>query len=213
MILKQLRHLADVVGKVRNIYKRGSAASGLKEVDEAKIDMEQIKEEWLVGNAVVAFAGALLIAQAWEPSDSANALPVLNVTVPTLPQAMVLGMVVFLVSSSFVLALASVIPPLRSWAIHQASPHSQLLEWLMWVAFLLSLLSALAEIPSDQWWANALELGGLALFFFLALRMILRPLITPAKWLGRMLLRLVHMTWRRVVVSMRQPDDEGADGE
>ena len=195
--MKQLRHLANVLGKVRNIYRRDSAASGPKEVGEVKIDVEQIKEEWLVGNAVVAFVGALLMAQAWEPPDSVNVLPILNVTVPTLPQAVILGIIAFLVSLSFVLALASVIPPLRSRAIHQVSPYSQVLEWLMWVAFLLSLLSALTEIPLDQWWAEALGWGGLALLFFLAFRMILKPLIPPAKWLARMLFGLAHRTWRR----------------
>ena len=34
-----------------------------KEVSEATEDIEQIKEDWLVGNAVVAFVGALLMAQ------------------------------------------------------------------------------------------------------------------------------------------------------
>ena len=51
-------------------------------MSEAKIDIEQIKEEWLVGNAVVAFVGALLMAQAWEPSDVKNVIPILNVAAP-----------------------------------------------------------------------------------------------------------------------------------
>ena len=177
-------------------------------MDEAKIDVEQIKEEWLVGNAVVAFVGALLMAQAWQPSDSANQLPILNVTVPTLPQAVILGIVALLSISSFVLALASAIPPLRSWAIHQASPYSQFLEWLMWVAFMMSLVSALSDIPPDQWWAQALWLGGAGLLFFLAFRMMLKPLIPPAKWLVHLLFRLLRRVWRRPVVSRRQPDDE-----
>ena len=50
---------------------------------------------------------------------------------------------------------------------------------LMSVAFLLSLIAALAEIPPDQWWAQALWLGGAALLFFLWGRMVLRPLIPP----------------------------------
>ncbi len=54
---------------------------------ESKVDLEQIKEEWLIGNAVVAFVGALLLAQAWEPSDAKSVIPILNVTVPSLPQA------------------------------------------------------------------------------------------------------------------------------
>ena len=121
---------------------------------ESKVDLEQIKKEWLVGNAVVAFVGALLMAQAWEPSNVNNVIPIINVTVPTFPQAVILGFVALLAVSSFVLALASAIPPLRSWAIQQASPYSHVLEILMSVAFLLSLIAALAEIPPDQWWAQ-----------------------------------------------------------
>ena len=183
-------------------------------MSESKVDLEQIKEEWLVGNAVVAFVGSLLLAQAWEPSDVKSVIPILDVTVPTFPQAVVLGLVAFLAVLSFVLALASVIPPLRSWAIRQASPYSQLLELLMWVAFLLSLIAALTEIPPDQWWAQALWLGGAALLFFLWGRMVLRPLIPPAKRLSLLLFRLVVRTWNRFVVSRQRPNDaDAADGE
>ncbi len=170
-------------------------------MDKAKITMERIKEEWLVGNAVVAFVGALLMAQAWEPSDVKNVIPILDVSVPTFPQVVVLGIVAFLAVLSFVLALASAIPGIRSWAMYQASPLSYLLEILMWVALLMSLLSALAEIPPDQWWAQALWLGGAALLFFFWGRMVLRPLFPPAKWSGQMLFRFVRKIWRRLVVS------------
>ena len=122
-----------------------------KGMSEERIDIEQIKEEWLVGSSVVAFVGALLMAQAWEPSDARSVIPIFNITVPAFPQAVVLGIVAFLAALSFVLALASAIPPLRSWAIYQVSPYSQLLELLMWVAFALSLIAALSEIPPDQW--------------------------------------------------------------
>ena len=171
-------------------------------MDEAKIEVERIKEEWLVGNAVVAFVGALLMAQAWEPSDVKNVIPIFDVSVPTFPQAVVLGIVAFLAVLSFVLVLASAIPRIRSWAICQASPFSYLLEILMWVAFLMSLLSALAEIPPDQWWTQALWLGGAALLFFLWGRMVLRPLIPPTKRSGQMLFSLVRKIWRRLVVSI-----------
>ena len=62
--------------------------------------LEQIKEEWLVGNAVVAFVGALLMAQAWEPSDVKSVVPIINVTVPAFPQAVVLGIVALLAAIS-----------------------------------------------------------------------------------------------------------------
>ncbi len=174
-------------------------------MSEERINIEKIKEEWLVGNAVVAFVGALLMAQAWEPSDTKNVIPILNVTVPILPQAVILGFVAFLAGSSFVLALASAIPPLRTWAIEQASPHSHVLEILMWVAFVLSLIAALNEIPPDQWWAQALWLGGAILVFFLWGRMVLRPLIPPAKWLSQRSYRLITRAWNRLVAARRSP--------
>ena len=183
-------------------------------MSEARIDIERVKEEWLVGNAVVAFVGALLMAQTWEPSEVRNEIPLLDVMVPAMPQVVVLGIVAFLAILSFVLALASAVPPLRNWAIHQAWPYSSLLEILMWVAFLFSLLSTLAEIPPDQWWAQALWLGGATLLCFLWGRMVLRPLIPPAKWLGQLLFRLVRRAWRRLVALRQRPvDAKGTDGD
>ena len=183
-------------------------------MSEAKIDIEQIKEEWLVGNAVVAFVGALLMAQAWEPSDVKNVIPILNVAAPTFPQAAILGIVAFLVVLSFVLALASAVPRLRSWAIYQVSPFSHFLELLLWLAFLVSLLSALPEIPRDEWWTEVLALSGLALWFFLAVRMVRMVLIPPAQSLVRYVRGLVLRPWNRFVVSRRRPDDaDDTDGE
>ena len=140
------------------------------------------------------------MAQAWEPSDVKSVIPIINVTVPTFPQVVILGIVALLAVMSFVLALASAVRPLRSWAIHQVSPYSQLLEQLMWIAFIFSLIAALGEIPPDQWWAQALWLGGAALLFFLWGRMVLRPLIPPAKWLSQLVFRLVRRAWRRFVI-------------
>ena len=181
---------------------------------EARTDTERVKEEWLVGNAVVAFVGALLMALTWEPSEVRNEVPLLDVTVPATRQIVVLGIVAFLAIFSFVLAVASAVPPLRTWAINQAWPYSSLLEILMWVAFLFSLLSALAEIPFDQWWAQALWLGGAALLFFLWGRMVLRPLIPPAKGLGKLLFRLFARTWNWIVNRLRRPGGTNdTDGE
>lgn len=151
------------------------------------------------------------MAQAWEPSDVKSVIPIINVTVPTFPQVVILGIVALLAVMSFVLALASAVRPLRSWAIHQVSPYSQLLEQLMWIAFIFSLIAALGEIPPDQWWAQALWLGGAALLFFLWGRMVLRPLIPPAKWLSQLVFRLVRRAWRRFVIGRQPVDSEGTD--
>ena len=167
-----------------------------------------------MGNSVVAFVGALLIAQAWEPSDVRNVIPIINVTVPTFPQAVIIGIVTFLMVLSIVLAVASSVPRLRSWAIQHVSPLSHLLEMLLWFAFLMSLLSALSEIPRDEWWSNVLALSGIALWFLLAVRMVLRPLIPAAKWLVRYLRGLAVRAWKRFVKSRRRLDDaKTSDGE
>ena len=180
---------------------------GGTKVNEAKIDVERIKEEWLLGNAVLAFFGALLMAQAWQPSDIPN--EILNLVVPTLPQLVVLAMVAVLATLSIIFALGSAIPRIRSWAITQATSYSHFLDWLMWFVFLISLLSGLSEIATDQWWAEVLELGGVAFLLFLAFRKIVRPLINPAKWLVHLLFKVLRWAWERIVALRRKPDGEG----
>ena len=179
-----------------------------KGVSEASTNIERVKEEWLVGNSVVAFVGALLMAQTWGPSEARNEIPLLGVAVPVTPQIVVLVIVAYLATLSFTLAVASAVPPLRTWAVNQARPYSSLLELLMWMAFLISLVSALAEIPSDQWWAQALWLGGTVLplfrsgrLLFLLGRMALKRLIPSATGLGNLLFRLFSRTWDRLVAS------------
>ena len=179
-----------------------------------RIDLERVKEDWLVGNSAVAFVGALLMAQAWEPSNVDYVLPVVDVTVPAFPQAVVLGFVALLGVSSFVLAMASAIPTLRSWAIEKASPYSSVLEYVMSVAFFLSLVAALAEIPSDQWWAKALWWSGAALLLFLWARILFRPWVLPAKWLRQTTARLVMNARIRIAGSRRGSDEvDASDGE
>ena len=181
---------------------------------EPRVDLEQIKEEWLVGNSVVAFVGALMMAQTWEPSDVKSVIPIINVTVPTSPQAVTLGIVIFLVGLSIGFAVASSVPRLRSWAIQHVSPLWLLLDVLLWFAFLVGLLSVLSEIPRDEWWSNVLALSGIALSFFLAVRMLLRLMIPAAKWLVRYLRGLAVRAWKRFVKSRRRLDDaKSSDGE
>ena len=44
----------------------------------------QLKKEWLAGSSVVAFLGALMLAQTWRPADSHYELP-FDLTVPAFP--------------------------------------------------------------------------------------------------------------------------------
>ena len=179
---------------------------------KARIDLEQIKEDWLVGNSVVTFAVALLTAQALKPSDVDYVLPVIDVSVPAIPEAVVLGFVALLAASSLALALTSTIPPLRSWAIERVSHYSVALEYMMSVAFLLSLVAALVEIPSEQGWARALWWGGVALVFFLWARLLFRPWALPGKWMRRTFAKLMMKARNRFAGLSRGPNDADTSG-
>ena len=127
------------------------------------------KEDSLAGNAVVAFVGALLLAQSWRPSDGVYELP-FNLTIPVLHDTVYFAIAAFLFASSFVLALASIVRPLQRWMLCTISPFSTLLALFVWVAFLASWAEAAFKLPSDRWWSGVLFLGGFAFFLFLGYR-------------------------------------------
>ena len=115
--------------------------------------LSALKEDWLAGNAVVAFVGVLLTAQSWNLSDGVYELP-FNVTIPVFHDAVYLALGTFLFASSFALALASLVRPLRSRAIRASRPFSALMGLLIWVAFIVSWLGATAELPFDMLLVN-----------------------------------------------------------
>ena len=128
-----------------------------------------LKEESLAGSAAVAFIGALLLAQSWEPSGGVYELP-FNLTIPVLHDAVYFTIAACLFVSSFVLALASMVRRLRRWAICTVRPLSPFLAFLVWVAFLISWAESTSKLPSDQWWSEVLFLGGFVFFLFLGYR-------------------------------------------
>ena len=131
-----------------------------------------LTEDWLAGNAVVAFVGALLMAQTLRPSDGDPELP-FNAPALASPDLVISSIVVFLLVLSFALALSSLAPPFRSWALGHASPlFSPLLASLTWIAFTLGLAGAISGLPLDRWWSPVLLLGGGGFFFFLGYRMV-----------------------------------------
>ena len=139
-----------------------------------------LTEDWLAGNAVVAFMGALLMAQTLGPSDG-DSDPPFNPPALASSDILTFSIVVFLFVLSFTLALSSLAPPLRSWALRQASPlFSPLLALLTWVAFTLGLAGAISGLPWDRWWSPVLLLGGVGFFFFLGYRMV-RAFLTRAE--------------------------------
>lgn len=133
--------------------------------------LSSLKEDWLAGNAVVAFVGVLLTAQSWNLSNGVYELP-FNVTIPAFHDAVYLAIGAFLFVSSFALALASQVRRLRCCAIRASKPFSVLMGLLIWVAFIASWLGATAELPFDQWWSMVLYFGGFTFFLFLGYRLI-----------------------------------------
>ena len=134
--------------------------------------LSALEEDWLAGNAVVAFVGALLMAQSWKPSGGVYELPFTNLTIPALHDTVYLALGTFLFVSSFALAIASVVRPLQSRAIRASRPFSTLLALLIWVAFILSWLGAMVELTFDQWWSAVLFFGGFAFLLFLGYRLL-----------------------------------------
>ena len=133
--------------------------------------LSALKEDWLAGNAVVAFVGVLLTAQSWNLSDGVYELP-FNVTIPAFHDTVYLALGTFLFVSSFALALASRVRPLRCRAFRASMPFSVLMGLLIWVAFIVSWLGATDELPGDQWWSMVLFIGGITFFLFLGYRLL-----------------------------------------
>ena len=117
--------------------------------------LSRLKEDWLAGNAVVAFVGALLLAQSTQLSDAAYRLP-FNVTIPSLSDVAVYCLVAFLIVLSVILALASIIRPIQGWALNLNRAFSGPLSLLIWGAFILSWLEAFSNLPRDLWWSQLL---------------------------------------------------------
>lgn len=132
----------------------------------------EYKEEWLFSNALVAFAGALMLTQQWQVSGGAISFYFFEV-----PE--VAGFAIFLIIAvffalSFFLAVASVIPVIRNLALRIGKKVSFALDFVVWVGFILSWASAISQLSLDQWWAELLVWGGLALIVFMLVKMVLR---------------------------------------
>ena len=133
----------------------------------------EYKEEWLFSNALVAFVGALMLTQHWQVSEGA----VTFFFILELPE--VVGYAIFLIIAgffalSFFLAVASVIPILRKVALLIGKKVSFALDFIVWIGFILSWASSISQLDLDQWWADLLLWGGLALIIFMLVKMVLR---------------------------------------
>ena len=135
------------------------------------MDETRLKKDWLAGNAVIAFLGALMLAQTWRPTGGGIQLP-LNITVPAFPDPMSFTIAAVLFLSSFLLAVASVIPirMVPHWVVPVVTTFSVVLDLFVLLAFLQSWLTIVSELPDDQWWSYVFAWGGLVMFIFLAFR-------------------------------------------
>ena len=134
-----------------------------------KIDLNEMKEDWLAGNAVVAFVGALLLGQAWEVSEGTVQLFRI-LTVPSYTGLVLLTFIACLFCLSLALALASLVTPLQSWALSTTRSYSTVLWLVVFLSFFLSVGYAFSALPPNQWWSPALRLGGVGMLFFILFR-------------------------------------------
>ena len=132
--------------------------------------LSDLKEGWLAGNAAVAFVGALLVAQSYNLSDGSYELP-FNVTVPAFHEYVYISLASLLLISSVVLAVASIVSSCRGRAVRVSRPFEPLMGLLIWVAYTVSWLEAISNLPADQWWRPVLVFVGFAFFLFLGYRL------------------------------------------
>ncbi len=134
------------------------------------MDKRELEKDWMANNALIAFVGALLMGQQWQVSEGTYKL-FFVFEVPNYSWLVLLAIVAFLFSLSVFLALGT----FSEWARHRAflwrGLYNPILGILVWIAFILTWLSLLPELPLDQWWFPAFLLGGfLFSFLFIPLR-------------------------------------------
>ena len=132
----------------------------------------EIRKGWLTGNAVIAFVGALFVGQAWGMAQAWGAFEgtaklFVIFTVPNYSDFVIFLFIAVMFLLSLFLVLATIVTRLQRWAISIAADFSPVLGLFVWLAFFVSLLSAIPELPRDQWWSGFLIWGGIALLLFL----------------------------------------------
>ena len=130
---RRARDMIESIQRVQSGEEEAQIADTESHIREVNAEMKdtrlsQLKEESLASSAAVAFIGALLLAQSWEPSGGVYELP-FDMTIPGLHDAVYFAIAAFLFVSSFVLALASIVRPLRRWVLCTISLFSTLLAF------------------------------------------------------------------------------------
>ncbi len=125
-----------------------------------------LRREWLIGNSILAYMGALLLVQSWGPSGGTYRLPG-DVAPPIYPDPTVLALASFLFVTSLTLGILAAIPKLRDTAIRLVTPIGPVLAVLAWLIFTGSWLGIIGELPGGVWWAHVLAWGGVPMFLYL----------------------------------------------
>lgn len=130
---------------------------------------QALKGEALFGDALVAFASALLLGRAWQmPEDDIDLFFIFfSWSIPDYTGVlMILGL---LVLSAF-LIFASFASMVGDWVFRSRLLYKPVLEMLGVTGFVIGWASAIADLPGDQRWTLGLEFGGAALVIVLFLR-------------------------------------------
>lgn len=135
---------------------------------------KEYKEDWLFSNALVAFVGALMLTQQWQSSGGAVSFHFFEA--PEFAGFAIFLTIAGFFALSFFLAVASVIPVLRNIALLIGKKVSFALDFIVWIGFVISWAAAITDLPIDQWWAEMLLWGGLALIVLMLLKMVLRAM-------------------------------------
>ena len=171
-----------------------------------KAELEELKEDRLANTAIVTFLGSLLMGQAWGMWEgSQRTTKLLMFTVPDYSGLVILSLMAGLFVLSLFLATASMVTPLQRWGLAAASWVKPIMIPIISVSFILSWLASILELPSDQWWAPVLFLGGFGMFIFIGFR----PMLTPFL---RFILQRVGRTTESEPVNRTEPQSL-IDGE
>ena len=133
------------------------------------MDDSKLKIDWLVNNAVVAFAGAMLLGQSFRSPDISREI-LWGIEPWRIPEWATVATISFLFILALFLALASVIKKIQPWAFKMSGTYDHVFHVLFLFVYTIGYLQAATELPYDQWWSYFLFFGGYTLMLFLIFR-------------------------------------------
>ena len=98
---------------------------------------KDMQKDSLASDATAAFAGVLLLAQTWRPPSGTNELP-FNIPNPLPPDGALIAIAAFALLLSIVLALASIVAPIRLRVLPFTTLIRPLLSLFTLLAFVVS---------------------------------------------------------------------------